>query len=209
MLMHNSAANGLGLGFVGGFGSHSYNPAGRDCPADGDWNTWCDCMFAGDGNLNNSCKRSYEFTTPGTWFAPWTDAGSAARGIPKEGGTGVAGSIFGTGGAADKAVQAGYDAGKSAITGSNAAPVATPGSPNAGPGTIRAFGPNVSAGFSPGTAGGGGLATIPLPYSSMSKMGTGAVLGLAALAVGGAMLFMKKKKSGGSLNGYRSRRRRR
>lgn len=50
-----------------------------DCPAGGDYNAWCDCMWpAGDAN-NAKCKSMpLSIATP----APWTIVGASVRGIP-------------------------------------------------------------------------------------------------------------------------------
>lgn len=50
------------------------NVSGTDCPAEGDWDTWCDCMFTTEPALSK-CKS----WRPG---APWTVVGAALRGIP-------------------------------------------------------------------------------------------------------------------------------
>lgn len=54
---------------------------GGDCPAGGDWNAWCDCMFSGNRNVDPNlakCKAPMI-------FAPWTELGALARGIPHYG----------------------------------------------------------------------------------------------------------------------------
>lgn len=53
---------------------------GNDCPAQGDWGAWCDCMFGSrkDTTHNFNCKKPLP-------FAPWTEFGAAVRGIPHVG----------------------------------------------------------------------------------------------------------------------------
>lgn len=77
------------LGKYSGFGAVS--PSGVNCPAGGDWGSWCDCMFP-TAEFNAKCRS----TRP---FAPWTVVGAAIRGIPHTGSadaTGTATSILGT-----------------------------------------------------------------------------------------------------------------
>lgn len=60
-----------------GFGATS--PAtGDDCPAQGSWESWCDCMWPvtrTDPTTNGKCR----VPLPG---APWTILGANLRGIP-------------------------------------------------------------------------------------------------------------------------------
>lgn len=51
------------------------------CPAGGDYNAWCDCMWPSpeDAATNAKCKAEGSLVSA---VAPWTLVGSAARGIP-------------------------------------------------------------------------------------------------------------------------------
>lgn len=210
MKLHRASADALGLGFINGFGSASYLPQGRECPADGSWETWCACMYSGDGNLHSACNQKFDLfggrTSPGLLSAPWTDAGASARGLPKVGGTGLVGSIFQQGGAADQAQTSLINAGSSAIN-----PGATPvPPPNAQPAIVPSRGtgpfiPGVVDVFVPSW----NTPALPsvMPDSTAGKVSMGVV---AALAVGGAALLLlsKKRKSGAGLQGYHRRRRR-
>lgn len=84
---------GLALGALGDLGSASFVD-GRDCPASGDWNTYCDCMFPA-GAEREQCKQKYcaifNPVSPGycradprLMAAPWTEVGAGARGIRKQ-----------------------------------------------------------------------------------------------------------------------------
>ena len=74
---------------LSGFGTTS-PVSGSACPAGGDYDSWCDCMWP-SGEENTKCKsKPLSILTP----APWTAAGAALRGIPFAGSL----DLFGTGG---------------------------------------------------------------------------------------------------------------
>lgn len=80
--------NNAQLSRFAGFGSTSPE-SGGDCPAQGSWENWCDCMWPGSSapGINAACRKTADglFSNPALRAAPWTDLGAAARGIPKPG----------------------------------------------------------------------------------------------------------------------------
>jgi len=60
---------------MAGFGSVSVT--GRNCPAEGSWEAWCDCMYQMDEAMRTRCRAPMI-------GAPWTEVGGIMRGLPRQ-----------------------------------------------------------------------------------------------------------------------------
>ena len=171
----------------GAFGMASTYQA-KDCPSSGSWESWCDCMFPAGSQLNAQCRQP----SPGVacvyqpWnghcYAPWTDAGSAARGLPKD--AGVVGAIF-TSGAAQQAGEAAMTQITNAVNPQPAAPEIQTYLPTIARDALLTRGRSTLA---PSTQTSGGIGGTP----------SWALFAGAALLAGGIALYLKKRRRGAS-----------
>lgn len=165
----------LGAYGFGAFGTPSTFQPGTECPPEGSWENYCDCMFAADDPNREICRSKPSGGCFGVFWAspPWTVCGKAARWGDS------ADSILNT---FKNAVQDGTGMVNSVIPG--AIPEVFPSTAPSTGGDAGPFMPGVTD-LSSGGARPGYIAQTPTPGWAYAAGGLAAALG--------AMFLLKKR----------------